>query len=69
MKTQKLFLVNYTDCYGNGRKTPEVIVKNKTEFKKWLNIHNEKREAQGESPESANEFELIQLPVFNSKTL
>lgn len=65
MKTQKLFLVTYI----NGENTPEVIVSSKTDFKKWLSTHNAQRKAQGESPESANEFELMQLPVFNSKTL
>ena len=64
MKAQKLFLVTYT----NGENTPEVIVNSKTDFKKWLSNHNAQRKAQGESKESANEFELIQLPVFNSKT-
>ena len=60
-KTQTLFVVQYNDCYGNGDTNFEVIVKNKTDFKKWLKKHNAERDGMKEKEE---EFTLIPLNLF-----
>lgn len=58
-----LYVVKYNDIYGNGDdKKLEVIVESKQQFKKWLRNHNASRDAE---PETADEFELIPLSLFN----
>lgn len=39
----------------------EVVVENEKQFKKWLKEHNDSRDAE---PESADEFELIPLNLY-----
>lgn len=61
MQTKTLYVVRYNDCYGNGETSLEVIVKNKTDFKKWLKQHNAERDGM---KEKAEEFDLIPLVLF-----
>lgn len=39
----------------------EVIVENQKQFKKWLKEHNDSRDAE---PETADDFELIPLNLY-----
>ena len=64
MNTTKLILVRYNDCYGHSEKTYETIVKSKADFKRWLKQHNEKRKEIGGMKESAEEFDLIEIDLF-----
>lgn len=60
MITKQVFVVQYNDRYGNGdNKSIEAVVENKTAFKKWLREHNKQRKADGNKPESSEEFDLI----------
>lgn len=56
---KKVYVVEYNDRYGNGDDTSlEVVVKNRKEFKLWLEEHNKEREDAGEIEESKEEFTL-----------
>jgi hypothetical protein len=44
----------------------ECIVKDKNDFIEWLQKHNEEREADGNEPESEEEFNLIPVQLFNN---
>jgi hypothetical protein len=59
------YIVQYNDKYGNGNdKHFECIVKDKQDFERWLKAHNEEREDDGEIEEGADEFDLIQINLF-----
>ena len=59
------YIVEYNDRYGNGDdKKIECIVKNKTAFNKWLKEHNQERKDMGAEPESAEEFDLIPVNLY-----
>ena len=59
------YIVQYNDRYGNGDdKTYECILKDKETFDKWLKDHNDEREGMGAEPESAEEFDLIPIELF-----
>ena len=61
----KLILVRYNDCYGQGTDThDEVIVKSKADFKRWLKKHNAERKAIGGMKEGEEEFDLIEIELF-----
>lgn len=61
----KLILVRYNDRYGNGTdKKDEVIVKSKADFKRWLKEHNAERKGMGAIKEHEDEFDLIELNLF-----
>jgi len=65
METKNYFIVQYNDRYGNGQnKTYECLVKSKAEFERWLKAYNEEREADGNEPESEEEFNLIPVKLF-----
>lgn len=67
-RTKSLFVVKYTDCYGNGNEQLEVIVESHEDFLKWLEIHNESRREDDDDEyfceETEAEFELIPLTLF-----
>lgn len=59
------YIVQYNDRYGNGQnKAYECLVKSKAEFEEWLKRYNEEREEDGEMEESADEFDLIPISLF-----
>lgn len=63
------YIVQYNDCYGNGDdKKIECIVKNKTDFLKWLKEHNDERKGMGAEPEGAEEFNLIPVNLWKPLT-
>ena len=67
METKNYFIVQYHDKFGNGNNTMfECIVKDKNDFIEWLQKHNEEREADGNEPESEEEFNLIPVQLFNN---
>ena len=58
-KTQRIYIIEYNDCFGNGdQKSTECAVTSKAGFKSWLAAHNKARKADGEEPECASEFDL-----------
>ena len=57
----RVILIQYNDCYGNGNKSFEGYVNHETEFYAWLEKRNELRELDGDEPEGAEEFDLIEL--------
>lgn len=63
----RVILVMYNDRYGNGNKSIEGYVTSEKEFKKWLKSHNERRVAEGDEPEGAEEFDLIELKNILNK--
>jgi len=63
-----VFIVQYNDCHGNGDDDSiEAVVKNRTGFKNWLAEHNRDRRADGNEPESAEEFDLIETQMVEYK--
>lgn len=67
MKGKTYFIVEYNDCYGNGYdKMFQCLVKNKTEFNKWLIQHNRERKAMGAQSDKKEEFDLIPVTLFNN---
>jgi len=53
---EDLLLITYNDRYGNGDdKSVEGVTNN---FNLWLKEHNENRIANGDEPESQEEFDL-----------
>lgn len=59
------YIVQYNDCYGWGLdKTLEVIVESGEDFELWLEEHNKEREADGNSTEGKEEFDLIHISLF-----
>ena len=66
-KNENYYVVQYNDRYGNGDdKVLEVIVRTKTDFKEWLKIHNKNRKENGDMKESAEEFTLIPITLFET---
>ena len=66
MGNNNLYIVQYNDRYGNGTdKNLECIVKSHEDFYKWLEQHNSERVADGNEEESADEFDLIPIKLFN----
>jgi hypothetical protein len=61
------YIVQYNDKYGNGNdKVLETLVKDKQGFEDWLKAHNATRYLDGEMEESADEFDLIPIGLFES---
>lgn len=73
MKTQKVYIVQYNDCYGNGNeKKLEAIIKSKDDFAIWLKQHNDNRRMDYISDddfveEKEEEFDLIPMDLLNFK--
>jgi hypothetical protein len=65
MSNNTFYIVQYNDKYGNGKnKSFEILVKDKQVFEDWLKAHNQEREEEGEMEESADEFDLIPINLF-----
>ena len=63
-----IYIVQYNDCYGNGTdKSFEVALTDKKDFKAWLKEHNAERKGMGAMKESADEFDIIELKVFETQ--
>jgi hypothetical protein len=63
-KTKTVYIVKYNDRYGNGDDTSiEAVLEKESDFKKWLKMHNDSRDAE---PESEEEFDVdsIQMVIF-----
>ena len=61
----KIYLVEYNDIYGTGQgKVLEVALTSEKDFKIWLDEHNARRVSEGEMEEGADEFNLIELSVY-----
>jgi hypothetical protein len=67
MKQENTFyIVKYNDAYGNGDDTSiEALLKSEKDFMKWLKEHNKERKENGEQRESAEEFDIIPVELFN----
>lgn len=67
MSKNQFYIVQYNDLYGNGDDTKiEVLVKNKTAFKKWLKQWNKERKGYA-LMEGEEEFDLIPIKLFEPK--
>jgi len=67
MKKNTFYIVEYNDCYGNGdQKSNEVLVRNKQEFLRWLEIRNKERADAGDLVEDMEEFDLIPIELFDN---
>ena len=74
MKTKKVYIVQYNDCYGNGTdKKLEAVIESRDDFASWLEEHNDNRRMDYISDddfieESEEEFTLIpiNLVTFNN---
>jgi len=65
MSKNTFYIVQYNDRYGNGTdKVFETLVRDKQGFEDWLKAHNQEREEEGEMEESADEFDLIPINLF-----
>lgn len=64
MNTEIYFIVQYNDCYGNGDKENEVLVKDENTFLRWLAQRNQERSESGELEENVEEFDLIPIAIF-----
>lgn len=62
MKT--LYVVEYN--YGYEDRHLEVIVESREDFLKWLKEHNEERISDGEIEEEEDEFQLIELNLYET---
>lgn len=61
------YIVQYNDKYGNGTgKVMETLVRDNQGFEDWLKAHNAQRDIDGEMEESADEFDLIPISLFES---
>ena len=67
MKSKKLYVVRYNDCYGNGDKKLEVIVECHEDFLKWLEVHNQERVDDQDVYEGEEQFDLIPLYLLTFK--
>ena len=66
MENNTFYIVEYNDCYGNGNRQIEVLVRNKQEFLRWLEIRNKERADAGELIEDLEEFDLIPIELFDN---
>jgi hypothetical protein len=64
MTENTFYIVQYNDCYGNGERQNEVLVKSEKEFWRWLKKHNKERVESGEMEEQVEEFDLIPITLF-----
>ena len=73
MRTKKVYIVQYNDCYGNGSdKKLEVVLESKDDFASWLEQHNDNRRMDCISDddfikENEEEFDLIPLDLLTFK--
>ena len=73
MRTKKVYIVQYNDCYGNGSdKKLEVALESKDDFASWLEQHNDNRRMDYISDddfikENEEEFDLIPLDLLTFK--
>ena len=71
MTTKQVYIVQYNDCYGNGKdKKLEAVIESKDDFASWLEQHNDNRRMDCISDddfieESEEEFDLIQVDMFD----
>lgn len=66
MENNTFYIVEYNDCYGNGNRQIEVLVRNEQEFLRWLEIRNKERADAGELIEDLEEFDLIPIELFDN---
>ncbi len=67
MKTKRVYIVTYNDCYGNGTdKRNESVLEKESDFKKWLKAHNKQRKLDGNEPESKEEFDVTPIDMVIS---
>jgi hypothetical protein len=66
MKKNTFYIVEYNDCYGNGDRQIEILVRNEQEFLRWLEIRNKERADAGELVEDLEEFDLIPIELFDN---
>ena len=66
MENNTYYIVEYNDCYGNGNRQIEVLVRNEQEFLRWLEIRNKERADAGELIEDLEEFDLIPIELFDN---
>ena len=66
MENNTFYIVEYNDCYGNGDRQIEVLVRNEQEFLRWLEIRNKERADAGELIEDLEEFDLIPIELFDN---
>ena len=63
MKTY--YIVKFNDSYGTGFDISyETLLESKEDFGTWLQQHNEKRLAEGNSDDDECEFDLIPITLF-----
>ena len=73
MRTKKVYIVQYNDCYGNGSdKKLEAVIESKDDFASWLEQHNDNRRMDYISDddfikENEEEFDLIPLDLLTFK--
>ena len=73
MRTKKVYIVQYNDCYGNGSdKKLEVVLESKDDFASWLEQHNDNRRMDYITDddfikENEEEFDLIPLDLLTFK--
>jgi hypothetical protein len=66
MENNTFYIVEYNDCYGNGDRQIEVLVRNEQEFLRWLELRNKERADAGELIEDVEEFDLIPIELFDN---
>jgi hypothetical protein len=66
MENKTFYIVEYNDCYGNGDRQIEVLVRNEQEFLLWLGLRNKERADAGELIEDVEEFDLIPIELFDN---
>ena len=66
MENNTFYIVEYNDCYGNGDRQIEVLVRNEQDFLCWLEIRNKERADAGELIEDLEEFDLIPIKLFGN---
>ena len=66
MENSTFYIVEYNDCYGNGDRQIEVLVRSEQEFLLWLELRNKERADAGELVEDMEEFDLIPIELFDN---
>jgi hypothetical protein len=66
MENNTFYIVEYNDCYGNGDRQIEVLVRSEQEFLLWLELRNKERADAGELIEDVEEFDLIPIELFDN---
>jgi hypothetical protein len=58
---KKVFIVTYI---GEGAESVETVLSKLSDFEKWLEEHNKRREDDGNEPEDADEFSVDEVALF-----